>query len=346
MEDARPVQDTELTIIARRQGRIGRITLNRPRALNALDPGMIGAMQDTLLGWRDDPAVHAVVVEGAGERAFCAGGDIRAIRAMGLEGNWAGVHRFFASEYALDLLVARYPKPCVSLIDGICMGGGIGVSVHGSARVVTEAAMFAMPETGIGFFPDVGTSYVLPRLRDSIGMYMALTGARVSGADAVHAGLATHFTTRERLAGLADELAEHGMSALAAAALPAPAGVLQDVQDDLRCFGAGSVPGVLAALESRRTPWADATIAAIRSVSPSAVLWSFELMRNGAMRDLEGCFRAELVLADLCARHPDFAEGVRAMVVDKDRTPRWTPPRIEDVPDGAVETWRSIIGKA
>lgn len=332
----------EATVIIRRQGRAGRITLNRPQALNALDPTMLHDIRDALNIWRDDPAVHAIVMDGAGGRAFCAGGDIRTIRAMALEEDWDGVNSFFADEYALNLLIARYPKPYVALVDGICMGGGIGVSVHGRARVVTEAAVFAMPEISIGFFPDVGTSYALPRLRGHFGMYMALTGARVTGADAVHAGLATHYTTRERMAALPDELAEYGMAALAAAS-PAPAGIVPDDPEDLRCFGAGSVRDILRQLEHRGTAWAGAAAAAMRAASPSAVLWSFELMQRGRMRELEACLQAELALARVCARHPDFAEGVRAMVVDKDRTPRWTPARIEDVPAEAVAEWRNAM---
>lgn len=334
--------DAEATVIVRRQGRVGRITLNRPRALNALDAGMLLAIRRALLDWRDDPAVHAVVVDGVGGRAFCAGGDIRAIRTMALDQDWDGVRSFFADEYALNLLIARYPKPYVALVDGICMGGGIGISVHGSARVVTEAAAFAMPETGIGFFPDVGMSYALPRLRGDIGMYMALTGARVPGADAVHAGLGTHYATRERMAGLADELAEHGVAALAGAASHAPANAPYD-PEDLRCFSAGSVQGILHELDRRGTAWAEGAVSAIRMASPSAVLWSFELVRRGGTRELEACLQGELALAKVCTQHPDFAEGIRAMVVDKDRNPRWSPARIEDVSADALADWRAVV---
>lgn len=331
-QDTRPVQPPpEPTIIARRQGRIGRITLNRPRALNALDHAMIRVLGDVLRSWQHDPAVHAVVIEGAGGRGFCAGGDIRAIRAMAMAGDHAGVEAFFADEYALNLSIARYPKPYVALVDGICMGGGVGVSVHGSARVATEAAVFAMPEIGIGFFPDVGASYILPRLRGATGMYMALTGTRVSGADAVRVGLATHFVPQARLATLADELAEDGVAALAAAAVAPPPGQLPEAGDALHCFEAGSVAEILDRLAANGTAWAHAAMTAMRAASPSAVLWSFDLMRQGATRELEACLRAELDLARYCARHPDFTEGVRATVVDKDHTPRWNPARIEDV---------------
>ena len=324
--------DSSDDIVIRRQGRIGRITLNRPQAFNALSLSMIHSIGAALQMWRDEPAVHAVVIDGAGDRAFCAGGDIRAIYALSLAGDHAGVEAFFAAEYALNLAIARFPKPYVALIDGICMGGGVGVSVHGSARVTTAAALFAMPEVGIGFFPDVGASYVLPRLRGASGMYMALTGARVTGADAVHIGLATHFTTRERMATLADELAEDGMAALSGTTLPAPEGTLDRAGDGLRCFEAGSVAQILERLTTLGTPWAEQAVAAMRAASPSAVLWSFELIRQGAGQELEACLQTELALARRCIRHPDLVEGVRAAVIDKDRAPRWSPARIEDVP--------------
>ena len=199
---------TDQTVIARKDGRIGRILMNRPKALNALDIGMIRGIATALEQWRNDPHVHAVVIEGAGERAFCAGGDIIAVRQASMERRHQDVEAFFAEEYALNAEIAAYPKPYIALIDGICMGGGIGVSVHGAYRVASEHAMFAMPETAIGFFPDVGASYFLPRLPGSIGMYLALTGARVLGADAVHSGLATHFVPRAKIAGLSAALAQ------------------------------------------------------------------------------------------------------------------------------------------
>lgn len=321
----------DATVITRRQGRIGRITLNRPKALNALDLGMIACISAALLAWRDDPAVHAVVIEAAGGRAFCAGGDIRLIRGMALAGDHVGIETFFAAEYALNLAIARYPKPYVSLVGGVCMGGGIGVSVHGAARVASEAAVFAMPETGIALFPDVGASYVLPRLRRGYGMYMGLTGARLNGADAVWVGMATHFVSDARLATLGDEIAEDGMAVLAGATTVPPQGRMPEVAGQVRCFEAGSVPEIVAALQRDGSEWAHQTLAALHAASPSSVLWSHELIRRGAGRTLEECLQAELALTRHAARHPDFLEGVRAMVVDKDRTPHWSPATLADV---------------
>ena len=189
------------SVLASLEGRVGRIVLNRPKALNALDLDMIRTCTRALEQWRDDPHAHAVMIEGAGDRAFCAGGDIRAVRQFHLQGRTDQVEAFFSEEYALNFMIATWPKPYIALIDGICMGGGIGLSVHGAYRVATEHALFAMPETGIGFFPDIGATYVLPRLPGRLGTYLALTGARLQGADAVHAGLATQFTPSRIIAG-------------------------------------------------------------------------------------------------------------------------------------------------
>lgn len=336
-EDTRPLTLPDLTaVIARRQGRIGRITLNRPNALNALDLAMVQAVHQALDKWRDDPAVHAVVVEGAGSRAFCAGGDIRLVRDLVLAGDHAGIEAFFTAEYAMNLAIARYPKPYVSLIDGICMGGGIGLSLHGTARVATEAAVFAMPETGIGLFPDVGASYALPRLRPGCGMYMALTGARLSGADALWAGMATHYVSRETLAELADEIAEEGVAVLGSATVPTTDALLPYAAQHLRAFEADSVFGIVAELADDESDWADEAMQALRAASPSSVMWSFELLRSGASRTLEDCLQAELALTRQATRHPDFLEGVRAMVVDKDRAPHWSPSTLAAVDQDAI----------
>lgn len=336
-EDTRPLTLPELsTAVTRRQGRIGRITLNRPKALNALDLAMVRAVLQALDHWRDDPAIHAVVIEGAGGRAFCAGGDIRMVRDLSLAGDHAGIEAFFTAEYAMNLAIARFPKPYVSLIDGICMGGGIGLSIHGTARVATEAAMFAMPETGIGLFPDVGASYALPRLRPGCGMYMALTGARLGGADALWAGVATHYVSRETLAELADEIAQEGVAVLGSATVSTTDALLPYAAPHLRTFEADSVAGIVAGLEDDGSDWADEALQAMRAASPSSVMWSFELLRRGGGRTLEDCLQAELALTRHATRHPDFLEGVRAMVVDKDRAPRWSPSSLAAVDQGAV----------
>jgi len=328
--------DTEATVIVQRQGRIGRLTLNRPKFLNAVDRGMLQTVRHALGVWRDDPAVHAVVIEGAGERAFCAGGDIRWLHDMALVGNYVETDAFFAEEYALNLAIARYPKPYVALINGVCMGGGIGLSVHGSIRVVSEGALLAMPETSIGFFPDVGASFILPRLRPGFGMLLGLTGTRVNAADAMFLGLATHYVGCIDFTDLIDAIAENGLAALALTTIPAPSSALIELADAVQCFNSHSFAEIIAGLEALSNDWSRNTLGILRTMSPSAVLWSFELIRRGAIQTLEQCLTAELTLSRYVSRHPDLREGVRAMVIDKDRKPHWTPARFADVDTAAI----------
>lgn len=329
---------SEATVVARRDGRVGRILLNRPRALNALDLSMIRACAAALEGWRDDPRLHAVVIEGAGDRAFCAGGDIRALRDAQLSGDRASADQFFAEEYALNLMIATYPKPYVALIDGICMGGGIGLSVHAPYRVASEHAGFAMPETAIGFFPDIGATFLLPRLPGELGTYLGLTGLRVNGADAVHAGFATHYTPRVRLAELSAALAVDGVAALAAYDETLPNFSLAGDRAAIdQCFSADTVSDIVARLQAVDAGWAGAALKALRTVSPSALHWTLRALRQGRDLTLPQAFDAEFALTRTTMAHPDFAEGVRAMVVDKDRNPIWSPPAISDVDPAQID---------
>ena len=325
------------TVIARRDGRAGRILLNRPQALNAIDLPMIRACTRALKDWRDDPHVHVVVIEGAGDRAFCAGGDVRALRQFELDGEHHKAEAFFSEEYELNLMIATYPKPYVALINGICMGGGNGVSVHAPYRVATENAAFAMPETAIGFFPDIGATFFLPRLPGYVGTYLGLTGTRMQGPDAVRAGLGTHFVQRSDLPALSEALAADGAGALGShcSALPAsPLGAQRDAID--HCFGADSVAEIVRRLEAHGGEWATKTLAMLRAVSPSALCWTLQALRRGANMTLPQCLAAELALTRTTMRHPDFAEGVRAMVVDKDRKPKWQPAIIEEVDPSVI----------
>ena len=333
----RGVHANEQTVIARRDGRVGRIVLNRPQALNALDLPMIRACTRALEDWRDDPHVHAVVIEGAGDRAFCAGGDIRALRQYELDGEHHKAETFFREEYELNLMIATYPKPYVALIDGICMGGGIGVSVHAPYRVATEHAAFAMPETAIGFFPDIGATFFLPRLPGRLGTYLGLTGVRMQGADAVHAGLATHFVPRARTCRRC-RVRWPRMGRRRSATTPRRcrrSRWRRSVRRSITASAPTAWPEIVRRLEAVGDEWAAKTLAALRTVSPSALCWTLEALRRGADLTLPQCQAAELALTRTTMRHPDFAEGVRAMVVDKDRKPRWQPARIEDV-DPAV----------
>ena len=331
--------DADATVVMRREGAIGTVLMNRPRALNALDIGMIRGLQAALDAWRDDAAVRLVLLEGAGGKAFCAGGDVRGIRGFAVAGDTASVEAFFSEEYAMNRGIARFGKPWVSFIDGVCMGGGIGVSVHNGPRVATENALLAMPETAIALFPDVGTSHVLPRLPDGIGAWLALTGARLKGADAVHAGLATHFVPRARLPELRAALVEGGdASAVERFAEGLPPASFEAHRDAIRrCFAAGTVPGVLRALEAEGTDWAAEQAAILRRMSPTSLSVSLELLRRGATATLDECLEMELALTRVVVnRHPDFREGVRAALVDKDNAPSWSPPRIEDVDPAAI----------
>ena len=329
---------SEPTVVAERDGRIGRIVLNRPKALNALDIGMIRACTVALRKWQDDPHIHAVVIEGAGDRAFCAGGDIRAVRQHHLENRPDLAEAFFSEEYALNYLIATYPKPYIALVDGICMGGGIGVSVHGAYRVASENAVFAMPETAIGFLPDIGATYFLPRLPGRLGLYLALTGTRMVGADAVHAGFATQFTSREGLPALSRDLAADGVAALARYAAPLPPFTLAPHRATIdSAFGATSMATLLHTLENAADEFSRDTAATLRTMSPSSLVWSLRLLHEGAGRTLRQCLDAELRATRTLTPHHEFIEGVRAMVVDKDRQPHWQPSRVEDVDPAEID---------
>lgn len=331
-------ESAEPTLIARREGVAGTLLMNRPRALNALTLEMIRAFAAAIAAWKDDAAVRLVVLEGAGGRAFCAGGDVRAVREAALAGNRAAVEAFFSEEYAVNAGIASFPKPWVSLIDGVCMGGGIGVAVHNGPRVVTEHALVAMPETAIALFPDVGTSYVLPRLPGALGTWLALTGARLTGADSVHAGLATHFVPRESLPALRAALVAEGADAVArfARTPPEPSFAAHRAAID-RCFSRPTMLAILDALEAEGTEWAAAQAQILRRMSPTSLCVSLELLQRGARQDLAACLATELALTRVVVNeHPDFAEGVRSVLVDKDGAPRWQPARIEEVDPAAI----------
>lgn len=331
---------SEPSLILKREGAAGTILMNRPKALNALDLAMIRDFAHAIAQWRHDQAVRLVILEGAGGRAFCAGGDVRAIRSAALAGDRAAVEAFFAEEYAVNEGIARFGKPWISLIDGICMGGGIGLSVHNGPRVVTENALLAMPETAIALFPDVGTSHVLPRLPGALGTWLALTGARLQGGDSVHAGLATHFVPRDRLAALRAALVETGDAAVVerfAEPPPEPSFAPHRAAID-RCFSQPSVLDIIAALEREGTEWAAEQVRILRRMSPTSLCVSLLLLKRGAALDLRGCLDQELRLTRVVVHdHPDFCEGVRSVLVDKDNAPRWTPPTLEEIDHLAIE---------
>jgi enoyl-CoA hydratase len=310
-------------------GTLGRIVLDRPKALNALTLPMIVHLEQVLNGWRDQP-LSAVVIESSDKRVFCAGGDIRGIRQNTLDGRHDDSELFFATEYRVNAALATYPHPIVSLIDGVCMGGGLGLSVHGSFRIVTEAATLAMPETAIGFFPDVGASYFLPRLPGAVGMYLGLTGTRLAAADALYIGLATHFCRAATLEEIPEMLRTRGARPIdevlrGVCDIPGTDGALAKHRPEIdECFGASDVEQIRQRLHATGSEWASEQLDILDWMSPQSLALTFHLLTRGRERSLTGCLTAELRAAHYVTRSEDFIEGVRAALVDKDRTPTWS----------------------
>jgi len=313
-------------IIFERVGTLGRIILNRPKALNALTLDQVHALHPQLDVWANDDGVCAVIIEGAGEKAFCAGGDIRALYEACKAGQMEYVASFYRDEYRLNRKIKTYGKPYVALMDGIVMGGGVGVSVHGRYRVATERTLFAMPETGIGFFPDVGGAYFLPRCPGKIGLYLGLTGARLKAADCLHAGIATHYVDSARLDELRTALAQADdvkavLDDFHRDPGPAPLAVHGAVID--RCFAASSFDGVLAALAAEGEGFAADALAAIQAKSPTAGKVAFMQINRGGTLDFDACMGMEFRLSQVYAPAADFIEGIRAVIIDKDGKPVW-----------------------
>lgn len=324
-------------ILFEAQGALGLITLNRPKAMNALTLDMIHAMTERLGEWAGDPDIAAVLIHGAGDKAFCAGGDVLALIRPD---NAAFIEGFFRDEYRLNRMIFRYPKPYIALIDGIAMGGGVGISVHGRYRIATERTLFAMPETGIGMFPDVGGAYFLPRLAGGMGLYLGLTGARMRAADCLHAGLAEAFVPMDRhgdlLAGLADgRWPETLLSDLGGEAGAAPIAGNRESID--RCFSAGSVDEIMDRLRGEAGEWAENALAAMGRMSPTALKIAFRQIREGRDLDFEDCMMLEFRLSQRVIPGHDFREGVRALLVDRDMSPHWAPPTLAEVTDDAIE---------
>jgi enoyl-CoA hydratase len=332
---------SEAEVLFETRGRAGVITLNRPGALNALTLCMVRAMKPQLAAWADDAGVARVIVEAAGGKAFCAGGDVRALYDWGRAGDRAFLD-FYAEEYRLDTAIKRYPKPYVALLDGITMGGGVGISVHGSHRIATENLTFAMPETGIGLFPDVGGTFFLPRCPGELGMYLGLTGHRLKAADALYAGIATHFVPSEKLGRLAAALETASDVDAAVAGVAADPGrpPLAGHRDAIdRHFAGDSVEAILASLDGAGDDWGAGTAAIIRTKSPTSLKITFRQIREGAKLDFEDCMRLEYRMVNGIFKGHDFFEGTRAVVIDKDQTPHWQPARLDAVSPAMVDTY-------
>lgn len=340
--------NSEPEILFERRGSAGVVTLNRPQALNAVTLIMVRALREQLDAWRDDPAVSRVVITGAGGRAFSAGGDLRQVYDLGLTGRQSEALVYWREEYALNWIIKRYPKPYVALLDGIVMGGGVGVSVHGSHRVAGDKFMFAMPEVAIGFFPDVGATWFLPRMPGRIGTYCAVTGERLRAADGVAAGVATHRVPSSKFPELLDGLCgSAGVDdVIGAFVQPTESGVLLAHRATIdHVFAADTVETILANLDrvaqtgGLQTEWAAATVATIRSRSPTSLKLALAQVQRGRSWTFEECMRAEFRIVSRVVYGHDFYEGVRALIIDKDSQPRWRPGTLREVGVADIERY-------
>ncbi|MFV2092981.1 MAG: enoyl-CoA hydratase/isomerase family protein, partial [Hyphomicrobiales bacterium] len=335
----------EADILFETRGSVGLITLNRPKALNAVTYAMVCEMPEQLARWARDDAVACVVVRAVPGRAFSAGGDIRELYAWRQAGDRRLVD-FYDIEYRLNRTIKHFPKPYIALIDGIVMGGGVGISIHGSHRLVTKNALFAMPETGIGFFPDVGGTYFLPRCPGRLGHYIGLTGARLGAADMAYAGLATMAVGDDAEADILSALAAGDPCDKALEEFSQPVGEapLAALRADIdHCFAGGTVDAILERLEADCTPanrqWGIDTAASIRAKAPLATRVALRQLNAGAALDFDACMALEYRLVNRFMGGSDFFEGVRAAVIDKDRSPRWNPATLAQVSDAMVDDY-------
>lgn len=328
-------------VLTRVESGVGRITLNRPKALHALNRGMCEAMTAALLAWRGDGAVQSVLIDHSGERGFCAGGDIRMIAESGA-GDVSEAKAFFLSEYRLNHLLFEYPKPITAIVDGIVMGGGVGISEPADVRIATEHTTYAMPETGIGLFPDVGGGWFLPRLPGQTGVWLALTGTRLKAADTVALGIHTHFVPSDRVEALKSGLLAHPAEpktvadTLASDPGPAPTAAHREAID--RLFAFDTVEAIFAALEADGSEWALAQLAVLKTKSPQSMKITLRQLRTGAtLTTFADNMAMEYRLGGRVVRSHDFQEGVRAVIVDKDNTPNWLPADLAGVTDAALD---------
>lgn len=321
-------------VIASVSGRLGQVTLNRPAVINALTMEMVGIISATLHAWAEDDRVRTVLISGAGERGLCAGGDLRAIHADAVAGGDRAVE-FFRREYELNALIAGYPKPIVAWMDGIVMGGGIGISAHASLRVVTERSRLAMPEVGIGLHPDVGGSWLLSRAPGELGTHLALTGTAIGAGDAITVGLADCFVRAGRLPSLVEGLTSMEAGAAVAAVTGAPpAGEWDGARAWIdECYAGDDLAVIRARLAGHPDEAAQAAAKEIAGKSPTSLLVTLRSLRTAAgMASLREALDQELRLSTALLRLPDLAEGIRAQIIDSDRRPRWS-----EVPPGLVE---------
>ena len=327
-------------ILFERRGQLGLITMNRPKALNALTHEMSLALDRQLKDWAADAKIAAVAIVGAGDRAFCAGGDIRALYQSGPKGKLT--QEFYWNEYRMNRRIFRYPKPYVALIDGITMGGGVGVSAPGRYRVATEKTLLAMPETGIGLFPDVGASYYLSHMPGQLGIYLGLTGNRIQAADILYTGFATDFAPSAVIGEIVTALESEDPEAVLTE-LAAPLDQVPPLQEHRavidRCFAGDAVEGIIAKLEKEGGAWADQVRAALLQKAPMSLKVTLRELREAASLDFEDCMVMEYRLVQAFMADSDFFEGVRAVIIDKDNRPDWRPATLADVTPAMVDAY-------
>jgi enoyl-CoA hydratase len=350
--------DTDEILLGRKGG-LATLTINRPQALNALTLDNYRRFDPALRDWEADPSVHAVIVRGAGDRAFCAGGDVRAVyeAGRGISGDPDLAAVFFREEYELVRHIHHFPKPYIAIIDGITMGGGAGISINGAYRIATERTLFAMPETGIGLFPDVGATRFLNRCPGHLGHYLGLTGTRLNAANALYCGFATHFITSASVDPLVADLArlETGGAMIDAVldrhAIDPGAAPLESLQPAIdRCFAGGTVEAILDALAAEaagggaQAEWAAETRAGLLTKSPSSLKLTLRQLTMGRDCDLDAALVLEYRLTQHVMAAHDFYEGVRAMLIDRDRKPQWRPATLAEVTDSMIDAYFAPIG--
>ena len=330
-------------ILLKVEGHAGFMSLNRPSALHALTLPMVHAMTAALLKWRDDPAVKCVVIDHADGRGFCAGGDIAFLRNSAMNDGGVSGLKFFHDEYQLNHLLITYPKPVVAFMDGITMGGGVGISQPARFRVATENTKFAMPETGIGLFPDVGGGWYLSRLEGRVGQFLALTGARIAGAGCLSLGLATHYLTSNLLAEAKSRIATEDVDRIdgilgTLSVTPPDSKIVETIVQINRHFASDKLEDILSSLEVDESDWAMKELATLRTKSPQTCKVALrQLAESLKLADFADNMAMEYRIASRVLVRPDFAEGVRAVIVDKDNRPKWDPATAEGVTDALID---------
>ncbi len=333
-------------IIIRREGRVGRVTLNRPDALNALTHGMALALEKTLHAWSSDPDIDVVLIDANGNKAFCAGGDITSLYRKGMQADFESSRQFWRDEYRLNALIKRYPKPYIAIMDGIVMGGGVGISAHGSMRIVTEHSIIAMPECSIGLIPDVGASHLLAQAPGFVGEYLSMTGMRMKAGDALFAGFADHYVASDRLPELKKALIETGnVDAIKDFKEAAPESCLKRLQTKIdTVFKLVCVGDIVNTLKVSQEEWCAEAYAKITNASPLSIKATCLAIRySRQLPGLEHALKIEYRFVSRVMEPGDFLEGIRAAIIDKDRHPKWLHDDIASVPDDLLATMLSRV---